>query len=66
MGLNNLFCTAATVGMLQERGLTLQKISKLVKEPVVVVRRYLRSWMKATDYDRELARSGTKIPRRIK
>lgn len=50
--------------MLKERWLSLREIASKVKEPVSTVTRYWREWTNASEEDRALARSGTKLERR--
>jgi transposase len=54
-----LLCTPAVVGILTERGLTVDEIAKKVNERTTLVERYLRRWRQATDFERDLARLGT-------
>lgn len=56
-----MICTPAVVGMLKERGLSLRKIASKVKQPITLVTRYWLEWRRASERDRALARSGTRI-----
>ena len=56
-----ILCTPATVGILVERGITLDKISRQLRVSLSTVNRYLREWREADEQARELARSGTHI-----
>lgn len=56
------YCTASVVGMLTERGWSIERIAQRVRQPEKVVRLYLRVWKQATPQERALARSGTVLP----
>ncbi len=53
--------TPAYAGMMKERGSTVREIARRTGHPQVLVRAYLKEWGKATDADRQIARSGTRI-----